>query len=299
MKSRIHRSYLYVPGHREELIPKAFAGTADAVILDLEDSVPMRHKTRAREAVAQVLSSAVVKPTYVRVNSVSSGRCREDLMAVAKGGLCAVRLSKCEDPQEIRQVVKWLDEAGSAVGVQILVESARALERLSEFATASPRLERIGLGDNDLRADLGADLESATMDYARARCVTVCRSAGLAPPIQSVFPGIDGLRKSCVRGKAMGFLGRLAVHPAQLQVINEVYTPTDEEIRRARALVSSVDSGSGDTSVFLMADGSVVAPPLVAAARMALELAESLGAADQRANPDHAADGLPKAGVGI
>ncbi|MFF5705573.1 HpcH/HpaI aldolase/citrate lyase family protein [Streptomyces sp. NPDC012794] len=282
MTAAVHRSYLYVPAHKRRVVEKAYASQADAVVLDLEDAVPLDSKDDARRAAAAILTTIPPKPTYVRVNPVAGGLARDDVRAVALPGLAAIRLPKVEHPQQIREAARWLEEAGSDAGVQILVESALGVEALGELARATPRLERIGLGENDLRADLRTDFDGPTMDAARVRCVFVSRAAGLVSPAMSVYPRLDdpdGLRRSCLAGRAMGYLGRFAVHPSQLAVINEVFTPSVEEAADARAVLAAAasrpDSGS---SVFVTADGRTVAPPLVAHARAVLTMADALSA---------------------
>ncbi|MFE1558484.1 HpcH/HpaI aldolase/citrate lyase family protein [Streptomyces sp. NPDC058734] len=282
MNTALHRSYLYVPAHKARLVEKAYASEADAVVLDLEDAVPQAGKEDARRAAAEILSTTPPKPTYVRVNSPTSGLARDDVRAVARPGLAAVRLPKVEHPQQVREAARWLEEAHSDAGLQILVESALGVEALSELARSTPRLERIGLGENDLRADLRTDFDGPTMDAARVRCVFVSRAAGLVSPAMSVYPRLDdpeGLRRSCRDGLGMGYLGRFAVHPAQLPVINEVFTPSPEEAEDARAVLAAAasrpDAGS---SVFVTEDGRTVAPPLLAQARAVLAMAEALSA---------------------
>ncbi|MFK8912481.1 HpcH/HpaI aldolase/citrate lyase family protein [Streptomyces sp. YS-3] len=286
MTAAVHRSYLYVPAHKARVVEKAYASEADAVVLDLEDAVPADSKERARRAAAEILSASPPKPTYVRVNSTASGLAHDDIRAVAVPGLAAVRLPKVEHPQQIRDAARWLEEAGSDAGVQILVESALGIEAMSDLAHATPRLQRIGLGENDLRGDLRTDFDGPTMDAARVRCVFVSRAAGLVSPAMSVYPRLDdpeGLRRSCLDGLGMGYLGRFAVHPVQLPVINEVFTPSPGEVAEARALLAAAaarpDAGS---SVFVTEDGRAVAPPLLANARAVLAAAEAVLASPSR-----------------
>ncbi|MEV0375584.1 aldolase/citrate lyase family protein [Streptomyces sp. NPDC050636] len=138
MTAVVHRSYLYAPAHKQRLVEKAYASEADAVVLDLEDAVPLGSKNEARAAAAGILASTPPKPTYVRVNAPTSGLCQDDIQAVAGPGLAAVRLPKVDRPEHIRDAAAWLAEAGSQAGVQILVESALGVEALSQLATASP-----------------------------------------------------------------------------------------------------------------------------------------------------------------
>ncbi|WP_277752176.1 aldolase/citrate lyase family protein [Streptomyces sp. C] len=113
MNAALHRSYLYVPAHKARLVEKAYASEADAVVLDLEDAVPPAGKEAARRAAAEILSTTPPKPTYVRVNSPTSGLARDDVRAVARPGLAAVRLPKAEHPQQVREAARWLEEAHS------------------------------------------------------------------------------------------------------------------------------------------------------------------------------------------
>lgn len=284
MTGRAYRSYLYVPAYREDRIQKAYDGAADAVVLDLEDAVPPSKKDQARAVAAEVLTELPAKPTSVRVNWIDSGRCREDVMAVAQPGLAAVRLPKVEHPEQVQQVAEWLDEANCGAEIQLLIESAHAVENAYRLATASPRVGLLGLGESDLRADLCTDLrtdgEDTTLDAARARCVIVSRAARLDSPVQSVHPDVrdlDGLRASTRRGKAMGFLGRFAIHPTQLPVINEVFTPTGEEITEAEAVADAARRAREQNSSFVVTDdGRTIGPPIVDKAHTVLDLAKSL-----------------------
>lgn len=265
---------------------KAYASAADAIMLDLEDGVPEHAKDEARDAAAEILTETPPKPTYVRVNTMSSRRCHEDVRAVATASLVAIRLPKCEQSSDVREIDSWLKQADTQAGIQVIVESAVGVRRLDNLATSSPLVERISLGESDLLADLGAEFDSPTMDVCRAECVVAARAAGLPAPPQSVFPRVRdtaGLRSSCEKGKRMGFLGRFAIHPIQLPVINDVFTPSDEEVYAAREIVEAArDAEDSDSSVFLLPNNQLVGPPQLIRANAVLALVGDIAVRDTR-----------------
>jgi citrate lyase subunit beta/citryl-CoA lyase len=269
----VHRSYLYVVGHREDHIAKAYASEVDAVVLELEDAVAHNKKEEARRTVAEFLSTPPPKPTYVRVNGLGTGLFLDDLDAVCTAPIEGIRLPKTTSAQDVRTVGAWLDEIGSSATVTALLESAAAVEQVSEIAQAHPRLVGVSLGEQDLKADVGATGDEGLL-YARSRVVFASRAAGLVAPTQSVYPllhDLDGLREDCARGRRLGFFGRSAVHPAQIAVINEAFTPTASEVADAEALdrelVAAVDGGAGGLR---LPDGRFVDRATVLAARRTL-----------------------------
>jgi citrate lyase subunit beta/citryl-CoA lyase len=233
----LHRSYLYVVGHREDQIEKAYSSEVDAVILELEDAVAPSMKEQARRTVARLLREPLPKPTWIRVNQLGSGLTRADVDAVAGAAIEGVRLPKTQSADDVVTVATWLEETASGACIQAVLETALAVERVAEIARAHPRLAGVSLGEQDLQADLGAADEG--LRYARSRVVLAARAAGLPAPVQSVWTrlrDLDGLRESCLEGKRYGFYGRSALHPRQLSVINEVFTPTPEEVAEAQDL---------------------------------------------------------------
>lgn len=268
----LHRSNLYVVGHRERHIAKAYESEVDAVVLELEDAVAPSMKAAARAMVADVLSTPPPKPTYVRVNPLGTGLTYDDIAAVAATSVTGIRLAKAESAWDVYTVARWLDELGSAAGVQVLLESAGAVERVTELATAHERVIGVSIGEQDLQADLGATDEGLL--YARSKVVFACRAVGLPAPWQSVWTDIrdlEGLRESTVRGKRLGFFGRSAIHPDQVPVINEVFTPTAAEVAEAEALQQqleqAVDAGSAGLK---LPDGRFIDNAVVLAAKRTL-----------------------------
>jgi citrate lyase subunit beta/citryl-CoA lyase len=269
------RSYLYVAGSDPRRIEKALSSEADAVIVDLEDAVAPGRKEEARRIAARVLERRNPKPVFVRVNAPGSELCERDVEAVAGPGLAGLRLPKTESAEDVRSVAERLEELGCEAGIQCLIESALGLEMAFELARSHPRVTALALGEADLAAELGVSGDEGLL-YARSRVVAASRAAGLQGPVQSVYTNVrdlDGLRRSTEAGKRLGFFGRSAIHPAQVSVINKVFTPTKEEVAEARELLSRMEgaaaSGSG---AFVLEDGRFVDEAVVRAARFTLAI---------------------------
>lgn len=268
------RSYLYVPGYDERRIEKALASESDAVVLDLEDAVAPNRKEEARETVVQVLKSEPEKPVFVRVNAVGTELAAADIDAVVGRHLAGLRLPKIEYVESVRLVAETLEELRSEAGIQCLIESALGLELAFEIANSHVRVTGISLGEADLAADLGVSGEAGLL-YARSRIVTAARAAGLPHPVQSVYTNVrdlDGLRRSTEEGKRLGFVGRSTIHPSQVSVVNEVFTPTEEEVTEAQELVDRLDSGA-TSGAWVLGDGRFVDRAVVESARLTLALA--------------------------
>lgn len=273
------RSYLYVPGHNAHMIEKALTTEADALILDLEDAVAPNRKEQARAQVAEVLQSGHEKPIFVRINALSSGLADLDIAAVASPWLAGLRLPKTETPEEVRYVAAQLERLQCQTGIHCLIESALGVEQAFAIAQAHPRVVGLGLGEADLRADLGVS-DEAGLSYARSRIVVAARAARLPAPIQSVYTTIhdaEGLRQSTEQGKRLGFFGRAAIHPQQVPVINTVFTPTETEIAAAQELVAKLEQASAlGTGAFALEDGRFVDLAVVESARRTLQLVRRL-----------------------
>jgi citrate lyase subunit beta/citryl-CoA lyase len=266
------RSYLYVPGDDGRRIEKALASEADAVVLDLEDAVAPNRKEAARETVVRVLESEPEKPVLVRVNAVGTELSEADIDAVAGHHLAGLRLPKTESVESVRLVAETLEGLDSEARIQCLIESALGLERAFEIATSHERVAGISLGEADLSADLGVGDETGLL-YARSRIVSAARAAALPHPVQSVYTNVydlDGLRHSTEVGKRLGFVGRSAVHPSQVPVVNGVFTPTEGEVSEAKGLLGRLGSEGG---VFVLEDGRFVDRAVVESARLTLALA--------------------------
>ncbi|MFF9487851.1 HpcH/HpaI aldolase/citrate lyase family protein [Streptomyces sp. NPDC014676] len=267
-------TWLYAPGDRPPVVAKALTSGADVVVVDLEDAVAPDRKAYARSATAELLRDPQPVPVHVRVNALSGPWGRADLAAVAHApGLSGLRLPKVSSPSDVVRVARRTVSAhGGALPLYALLETALGVERAHAVATAHPSLRGIAIGEADLRADLGVR-DDAGLDWSRSRVVVAARAAGLAPPTQSVHPDIrdlDGLAASCAHGRALGFLGRAAIHPRQLPVIERAYLPTEEEIEQAETVVKAAAMTQGAQA---LPDGTFIDTAVVLAAQRTLSLA--------------------------
>ncbi|MFE9447673.1 HpcH/HpaI aldolase/citrate lyase family protein [Streptomyces sp. NPDC006739] len=260
-------TWLYVPGDRPHVVAKALVSGADVVVIDLEDAVAPDRKEYARAATADLLREHLPVPVQVRVNALDGPWAAADLAAVAPlAGVSGLRLPKVTSPEQVRRVA-----GATTLPLYALLETALGIEHAYAVAAAHPSLRGISLGEADLRADLGLR-DEAGLDWIRSRVVVAARAAGLPPPPQSVHPDIRdlrGLAASCAHGRALGFLGRAAIHPRQLPVIERAYLPTEAEVEQAETVVKAASANPGAQA---LPDGRFVDAAVVAAARRTLSL---------------------------
>ena len=273
MTTRPPLTWLYVPGDRPDRVAKALGSAADVVIVDLEDAVLADAKDAARAfATAALREVAASRPAQVRVNASGTPWHEDDVaMVAALPRPVGVRLPKAESVEAVRQI----SAAAPDRPVHLLVESALGLERAYDLATATADVASIGLGEADLRADLGVEGDDRLL-WARGRIVAAAAAAGLDPPAMAAYTDVrdlDGLAASCRTGRALGFLGRTAIHPGQLDVIHAAFTPTDVEVARAREILAAADQASRDGhGAVALADGRFVDAAVLRQARRVVAL---------------------------
>lgn len=270
-------TWLYVPGDRPRMIESALASNAEAVVIDLEDAVLDIAKDRARAIVVELLSTVPSKPVFVRVNHISTPWAIADVEALGSTlGVSGFRAPKVESAADLAYLLPATRVRERDIAIHCLIESAVGLEGISEIAT-HPAVSGISLGETDLRAQLGL-IGDAGLAWARGRVVVAAAAAGLPPPVQSVYPILgdpEGLLASCRLGRSLGFLGRSAIHPQQLDVIVEGYLPAQREVEEAREVIAAF-SGMASGSIAL-ADGRMVDAAVLQAARRCVALADRYG----------------------
>lgn len=286
------RSMLFVPGDSDRKFEKAQQIGADALILDLEDSVAPEQKPLARAKVAALLDAPIERrwSFFVRPNPLDSGMLEDDLAAVVKPGLDGLLIPKANGAEDIEAIGLILDRleaaAGMAVGtVKIAVvstETPRALFNLGSYAPAHPRLIALTWGAEDLLAAIGAtDNKEAdgswTSPYQLARnlCLFAAASAEVLPidTLYANFRDPQGLEVDCRRARRDGFLGRIAIHPDQVEIINRCFTPSDDEIAFAQRVVDAFAANPGAGTLGI--DGKMVDIPHLKAAQKTLAALEN------------------------
>ncbi|MBT1120974.1 HpcH/HpaI aldolase/citrate lyase family protein [Stutzerimonas nitrititolerans] len=270
MNSNIIRTALFVPATRPERIPKALATGADVVIVDLEDAVAESQKLEARTNLEAFLAGNPQARVLVRVNAATHAQHVEDLAVCARhASVAGVLLPKAESAAQVTRA------AACGKPIWPIVESARGLADLAAIAAAEG-VERLSFGALDLGLDLGIASGTAgaerILDQARYALLLQSRLAGLAAPLDSVFPDIKnlhGLAETTAAARDMGFGGLLCIHPSQVAVVHETLMPDAEELAWAQRVLAAGASGEG---VFVV-DGQMVDAPVVGRARRLLQRA--------------------------
>lgn len=290
--ARLRRSLLFVPGGEPRRLARAREAGADTVLFDLEDAVASDDKPRARALVAEALRAGAFgeAEAAVRVNAPSTRFCDADLAAVVAAGAEAVLVPKAERVDELAGVAAALDGLERAAGrppgsvrLLALVETAAGVAGALALAAATPRLEALCFGHADFARDMrlpAADAGGGVILHARCALAVAARARGLAP-IDSVCLAVrddEAMRADAALGMQLGFDGKLCIHPRQVAIANQVYTPTAEQIAGAARVVAAWRQAQAEGRAVCTLDGAMVDAPVVAAAQEILARARRAGA---------------------
>jgi citrate lyase subunit beta / citryl-CoA lyase len=285
---------MFVPANRENMIERAHQAQADIIVLDLEDSVPPGEKETARAMVQKAVPSlrAAGKTVHVRVNHLDTGLTKDDIAAAVGADLDALAFPKAEGGQHIRdldvlireQETKHKIKAGT-IALIPSIESARGVLRCEEIARASTRLAAISLGAYDYTVDLGVTRTSdgRELEYARRVILHVCAAYGLQAldTPYGDFRDQAGLIAETEYVKSIGFKGKYVIHPAQVEPVNRIFRPTEEEVENARKIIAAFDEAVGRGHASVQLDGRMVDIPVAQRARDLLSYAEQISARDE------------------
>ena len=283
------RSLLFVPAIRERFREKAAESGADLLCLDLEDSVPPAEKAKGREMAREAVTN-MPRTGYlmcVRVNSVQSGLFEDDLDAVVSSGLDAVSVPKSNSSEIIQKVDTYLTQLEKdrdlPVGqIKIIpwIETALGLVNAYQTCSASPRLIGASVGGEDLTADLGIARTKIgkEIEYGRYVVATSAVAAGILPfdTVYIDFKDSEGLREDTLFAKSIGYKGKFCIHPSQVDMINELFQPSDEEVEYSRRVVAAYEDGASRGLGAVNLDGVMVDKPVYERALVVLRQMEQI-----------------------
>ena len=286
------RTALFAPGNRPDRAEKAIGLGADAVIIDLEDAVPIAEKESSRPLVRELLDKHPGKRMYVRINALTTPYAKGDLDAVASQNLVGIMLPKVESPEDVFEIDRLLTDLENRNQLEVgglevisICETAKGLEAIYPIVSARPEHQRIGtvaFGAADYTLDLGISLtrEGKELEYPRVRIPIACRAAGIMPPLDTPWmvdlKDIDGLIQDAMKAKACGFQGKIVIHPNQIEPCHEVFTPTEEEIASAKRVIEAFVEAEREGKAAIQLEGKFIDYPVVEKARRICALAQAI-----------------------
>ena len=292
---KMYRTLLFAPGSRPELLAKAQLGDADAMIFDLEDSVPLNAKDEARKNIADALAAGLKKPMFLRISNPRAGDFMADLQVLANASsllnVAGIVLPKADDSDDIHAVAKALKDVESKHNMQEgtlsilpLIETCLGLRNGFDIAKASPRVIGMALASaeqGDFMVDLGGRWtpRSLALAYPRSKLVVDARAAGVQWLVDGVFMNLkdtDMLREECLIARELGFVGKMAIHPTQVDVMHTVFSPSELEVAYARGLIAAFRDGEARGVGAVKYEGMMVDYANVRLAERTLALAGAL-----------------------
>lgn len=277
------RTCMFIPGDKDKHLEKLKTFSADAYILDLEDAVAEKNKSTARQKVKRIIEETENPSIFVRVNDVGTDYFLDDIQEVIHPNLAGIVLPMANKKEDIviadyllgKIENKHLMQNGS-VSIIPIIETTSGLYHAYDIASVSKRVSCLAFGAEDfmLHTNMETDEEQTQLLYARSKLVTESNAAGINPPVDSVYTDFrdnEGLKNAAMAGRKLGFQGKLVIHPNQIQVVNEVFSPSVEQITEAEEIVEAYNkallSGSGAVQV----NGKMVDAPVAERAKMILE----------------------------
>ena len=264
-KLRVRRSFIFTPGLQPEMFPKALASGADMVCIELEDGIAMKDKDEARKNTIEALKSLEVKndvELVVRLNCQRTKNGLLDLEAIASNKLKvkAIMLPKVKTPDEITFIDDMLTDCGLDTDLHVIMETNQALESIYDIAHSSDRIVALYFGGEDMAAELRVENKLENLVYARSRLVHAGASKGVdvidVPYLN--LEDMEGMKKEAQFVKNLGFTGKGSIHPKQISILNEIFTPSEEEIRKAKKIMDQFKKANTGLVVI---DGKLIERP--------------------------------------
>ena len=278
---RPRRSFIFTPGLKPEMFPKALASGTDIVCIELEDGIAPKDKAIARQKALALFKTPQADDGVERVLRINSMRERfgmEDVNAIisTKTPPPALMMPKVRTPDEVVLLDQLLTEAGHITRLHVIIETNEGLEAAYDIAKCSDRIDALFFGGVDMAAELRCPNTFESLIYARSRVVHASASAGLdvldVPYLD--LEDLQGMKKEAERVRDLGFTGKGSIHPKQIAALNEVFTPSKEKIARARSVISEFEAA--DTGLVVI-DGKLVEKPVLREMYRIVSIADSLG----------------------
>ncbi|MCA0205979.1 MAG: CoA ester lyase [Proteobacteria bacterium] len=283
MDSRPYRSVLYIPGSKERALEKAQSLAADAIIFDLEDAVAPDEKANARELLAATLARADYGPRgkLVRINGFDTEWGEKDLDVIALARPEAILLPKVNSAADIEALARKLDASAETAETTIWAMMETPLGILNAQAiAAAPRMAGLVMGTNDLAKELNCRFRAdrLPMQMALQTCLMAARAAGIVAVdgVYNAFKDDEGLRAECEQGRDLGFDGKTLIHPAQLDIANQVFAPDAAALDLARRQIAAFDAALAEGQAVAVVDGKIVENLHIVTARSVLARAEAI-----------------------
>jgi citrate lyase subunit beta / citryl-CoA lyase len=284
----IYRSFLFAPGNHRRRVEKALALDADAVILDLEDACPIAEKMATRSLVVAACQGPRKALGYVRVNAMSSEFGFGDIVEVVRRGIDGILLPKIESAAEIK-AAEWVianleRERGLPVGacdIVPIIETGKGMANIRTITAAGTRVRRIAFGAGDFTLDMSmvwSRSEAELLPY-RSECVLASRAANIEPPIDTVWVDLndaEGFMNATRHIKALGFQGKMCIHPSQVPVVNEIFSPSTADVEWSRKVIAAFEAAEKLGSASIALEGKFIDYPIVHRARRVLEVAQRI-----------------------
>ena len=279
---RPRRSFIFTPGLRPEMFPKALASGADIVCVELEDGIAPKDKPAARASAIKLFESPQADDgveRIVRINSLREGFGIADVQAVLASDSPppALMMPKVRNPDEVVLLDNLLTERGHNTRLHVIVETNAGLEAAHDIAHCSPRIDAMFFGGVDMAAELRCQNAWEPLLYARSRVVHAAASAGLdvidVPYLDLQDP--EGMERAAIRARDLGFCGKGAVHPKQIAALNAVFTPSAERIAQARRIIAEFEAA--DTGLVVI-DGKLIEKPVLREMHRIVAIADRVGA---------------------
>ncbi|WP_181952467.1 aldolase/citrate lyase family protein [Yersinia canariae] len=288
MKNRMRRSMLFVPGANAAMVSNAFIYQVDALMFDLEDSVILREKDAARRLVYHALQHPLYQDveTIVRVNALDSAYGLADLEAVVRGGADIVRLPKTDNAKDVEDMAHEISRIESECGREVgstgllaAIESAQGITQALAIAQASPRLMGIALGAEDYVRNLRTERSPEGIELLFARCsiLQAARAVGIQA-FDTVYSDANneaGFLQEAALIKQLGFDGKSLINPRQIELLHNLYAPTEKEVRHAQAVVDAAVAAEAEGRGVVSLNGKMVDSPVIERARLVLQRAVS------------------------